>query len=503
MEWSWMDGRDSDDRTCAALRQVLADERARRWLAFDVDSAAFRRTFAAEVPSSAALLRAMADGIALAESASDVRQLVCGMVVPLAKTSSGLYLALFAPQAPYYALRAMGLEQRGIEIRLSRSCIAPGFLSNVIVHALTNGAVLLQVHTAVPGEAVVMLRDATLYEREGSTSTDSEGVCAEDAGTQRYRAVRRMCFVTGNACDFCAVRGNIRCSCAPTLRGRTEQGKDARFKAALREPSKGREGAQGGPSPTVMKSLSSWGVAAQLLRFLSSASRPKNEVVAVVEPTALRLSLARPLEILQTGVVRLSESGLPAPVRVVQMPFVRRMLDTNDAALAALRANIIDRVLTFEWHSRCNYPLPALIAAAGATIKSGIDEKRSRFIAETAAIAESGDESSSQRRGVRLQQKPAIAKVKSTRFACEECGKSFARRLHLRDHMTCVHLKERRFRCERCERVFTTMSNMRQHFRAQHMESASSRPHACTFCDARFVVRSKLMRHLANVHPER
>ena len=40
-------------------------------------------------------------------------------------------------------------------------------------------------------------------------------------------------------------------------------------------------------------------------------------------------------------------------------------------------------------------------------------------------------------------------------FPCEICGKKFAVKSGLQQHLTTVHLKEEKYKCEMCDKSFT------------------------------------------------
>ena len=50
---------------------------------------------------------------------------------------------------------------------------------------------------------------------------------------------------------------------------------------------------------------------------------------------------------------------------------------------------------------------------------------------------------------------------------CEECGKTFGRKSHLKEHRESVH-KGLKWPCQYCDRVFSNRSNLNQHMKRIH-----------------------------------
>ena len=54
-------------------------------------------------------------------------------------------------------------------------------------------------------------------------------------------------------------------------------------------------------------------------------------------------------------------------------------------------------------------------------------------------------------------------------FKCQECGKKFKRKEHLRDHIR-VHTGERFFICDLCMKTFSTRGSLNRHKKNIHFK---------------------------------
>ncbi|XP_059180254.1 gastrula zinc finger protein XlCGF57.1-like [Centropristis striata] len=76
-------------------------------------------------------------------------------------------------------------------------------------------------------------------------------------------------------------------------------------------------------------------------------------------------------------------------------------------------------------------------------------------------------------------------------FGCDECGKRFTQRVHLKRHMT-VHTGEKLFGCDDCGKRFTEQGNLKKHMRVHTGE----KPFGCDDCGKRFTEQGSLKKHM-------
>ncbi|VDN99322.1 unnamed protein product [Rodentolepis nana] len=79
---------------------------------------------------------------------------------------------------------------------------------------------------------------------------------------------------------------------------------------------------------------------------------------------------------------------------------------------------------------------------------------------------------------------------------CPTCGRAFARDDKLRRHVMSVHSSERPHVCEMCGKGFARKDKLQEH--ARHHNKNITFP--CTACEENFNMRSKLNKHLREVH---
>lgn len=80
-------------------------------------------------------------------------------------------------------------------------------------------------------------------------------------------------------------------------------------------------------------------------------------------------------------------------------------------------------------------------------------------------------------------------------FACQECGKEFARKGGLKRHTDAIH-GDVRYACEECGKEFSQKDNLKRHEDSQHNNIRFS----CDECPAEFTESSNLKTHMDQVH---
>ena len=80
-------------------------------------------------------------------------------------------------------------------------------------------------------------------------------------------------------------------------------------------------------------------------------------------------------------------------------------------------------------------------------------------------------------------------------FKCTLCGAAFTQQYHLLDHER-THSGATPFACNYCDLSFTTHSSRRRHEKNIHKIGLSTQVHTCSFCEATFLRKDVLNRHL-------
>ncbi|KAL3894640.1 MAG: hypothetical protein SGCHY_005160 [Lobulomycetales sp.] len=83
-----------------------------------------------------------------------------------------------------------------------------------------------------------------------------------------------------------------------------------------------------------------------------------------------------------------------------------------------------------------------------------------------------------------------IVDRRSPRFECKECGKTFARAIHLRNHEK-VHEDKKPYRCTTCDAHFLRKHDLRRHLRIHD----GVKPFVCERCGRGFARKDGLRRH--------
>ncbi|XP_041983747.1 zinc finger protein 678-like isoform X2 [Aricia agestis] len=95
---------------------------------------------------------------------------------------------------------------------------------------------------------------------------------------------------------------------------------------------------------------------------------------------------------------------------------------------------------------------------------------------------------------------PGLNRTKFSRVTgacmCEQCGKMFACKALLLDHMM-SHSGEKRFKCETCDKAFTNKNNLAVH---QRVHGAQVPTYRCPFCERQFHFYQNCNRHVKTVH---
>ncbi|KAJ8901035.1 hypothetical protein NDN08_004897 [Rhodosorus marinus] len=60
------------------------------------------------------------------------------------------------------------------------------------------------------------------------------------------------------------------------------------------------------------------------------------------------------------------------------------------------------------------------------------------------------------------------------RWACPDCGKTFANSSNCTKHVKVVHMKEKQHRCSSCGRQFSQKTDVQRHFRRVHRQAMMS-----------------------------
>ncbi|KAJ3649399.1 hypothetical protein Zmor_021146 [Zophobas morio] len=85
---------------------------------------------------------------------------------------------------------------------------------------------------------------------------------------------------------------------------------------------------------------------------------------------------------------------------------------------------------------------------------------------------------------------------KENQYTCEYCGKSCDSIASLNDHITYNHIQTKQFKCDKCDKAFKRNSEL-----VRHQDSHSDeRPHVCTLCGKSYKRLNHLKRHEQQAH---
>merc|ERR1711974_494262 len=85
----------------------------------------------------------------------------------------------------------------------------------------------------------------------------------------------------------------------------------------------------------------------------------------------------------------------------------------------------------------------------------------------------------------------------SGKYTCNNCGASFKRTGHLKDHINDVHLKIMPYKCDKCQKSFTRRNSLKRHIKGVHEKL---KPFRCSYCDSSFSQKPHLKSHLNRLH---
>ena len=102
--------------------------------------------------------------------------------------------------------------------------------------------------------------------------------------------------------------------------------------------------------------------------------------------------------------------------------------------------------------------------------------------------------------GVKIHKKQIVVQAKPLQdksVCCDQCGKRFNNKTHLRDHLETHEIKE--LMCDKCDRVFTNSVNLRAHLRRNHSTTSFD----CQYCGQIFKNTRNLWNHIKQNHEEK
>ena len=84
---------------------------------------------------------------------------------------------------------------------------------------------------------------------------------------------------------------------------------------------------------------------------------------------------------------------------------------------------------------------------------------------------------------------------------CPICGKTYANRFQMNDHVKRTHQKVKRHKCQHCPMMFWAKQGLKRHVEVVHTKSLKERKNImCPQCDQKFASTEHLKTHIKNKH---
>ncbi|XP_076116609.1 uncharacterized protein LOC143084078 [Mytilus galloprovincialis] len=86
--------------------------------------------------------------------------------------------------------------------------------------------------------------------------------------------------------------------------------------------------------------------------------------------------------------------------------------------------------------------------------------------------------------------------VEEKQFKCDVCEKEYVHKKDLNAHIKAKNGNDAGYKCTKCSRVYQYAQGLQKYINAMHKEISF----ACAFCNARFMYKANLTRHIKNKH---